>query len=651
MKASLICALTSSCLLLTLNQSSLGQSKATRASASAAAESSDREQDGLNGPVRRVRVETAKVTVKEGQLVEGPRVLSEIATYDPRGQKIDSVAYPVEASTLPGKQEYRYDDHGNIVEMTLRGADGSTVSKEAYKYEMDELGNWNKMTSSVAIFENGKISYEPIEVTYRTIAYYYGQAVDKLTVATKPETRSQLKPPTTPASVTPKTLAKETAEASRVSTTGSPVANSNGAVTEPRTSDLANNEANEEPAAKTEELSKPLAQVSSATNTVGDPTVPEKAPSAPPKSVSVKRITETELRNAAVYLPEPEHSTPAGVANGKVEVQVIIGENGEVLNARAMSGPPLLIESAEAAARKANFSRTKLTSDPGQIFGIITYDFKAPEPKVTLLSTPAAAATENPKRVDPPASSVPTKPLPTASVSATTSNTPPPTEGTRENSAATHSAATHYDKGVAFLSTGKYPEAVEALKQSVRLNPNDANSYLKLGLAYSVQGQHKETVAALKIAIQIKPELVDSQAYYHLGHAYAGIGKHKDALAAFKQALYARRAEAANGSQGKPGTTPPLDQLHLGIGTMHYNLRRHYEAIEELRKAIELNPKLAEAYYVVSLAYLAVGNRSAAENLHKTLQSLDAQLAGQIAAALTNRDLVLPCRNVFGLCK
>lgn len=642
MKVSLICALTSSCLLLTLNQGSLGQSKATRASV--AAESSDREQDGLNGPVRRVRVETAKVTVKDGQLVEGPRVLSEIATYDPRGQKIDSVAYPVEASTLPGKQEYRYDDHGNIVEMTLRGGDGSTLSKESYKYELDELGNWNKMTSSVAIFENGKISYEPIEVTYRTIAYYYGQAVDKLGAAAKREARSQIKPPATPASITPKTSAKETAEASRVSTTGASVADSNEAVIEPRINDQANNEAKEEvsPAPQTEEPSKPLAQVSSAASNTGGLTIREKSPSAPLKSVSVKRITETELRNAAVHLPEPEHSGNASVPNGKVEVQVVIGESGEVLNARAMSGHPLLIDSAEAAARKASFSRTKLTSDSGQLFGIITYDFKAPEPKVTLLSSSVAAPTENSKRADPPANSVPTKPIPAASTS--TSNTAPPAEGNRENS-----AGSHYDKGLAFLSTGKYPEAVEALKQSVRINPNDAKSYLKLGLAYSVQGQNKETVAALKMAIQIRPEAVDAQGYYHLGHAYAGLGKHKDALQAFKQALYTRRAEAVDGS--KPENAPPIDQLHLGIGTMHYNLRRHYEAIEELRKAIELNPKLGEAYYVVSLAYLAVGNRTAAENLHKTLQSLDAKLAKQIAAALENRDLVLPCRNIFGLCR
>jgi hypothetical protein len=61
--------------------------------------------------------------------------------------------------------------------MTLANADGSLVSKEVYKYEADSLGNWVKMTTSVAVVENGKIAFEPTEVTYRTIFYYLDAAM------------------------------------------------------------------------------------------------------------------------------------------------------------------------------------------------------------------------------------------------------------------------------------------------------------------------------------------------------------------------------------------------------------------------------------------------------------------------------------------
>ena len=64
--------------------------------------------------------------------------------------------------------------------MVLRADDGSILSKEKYDYEFDEFGNWKKMTSLVAIYESGKLTYEPVEVTYRMITYYYNGAVDRL---------------------------------------------------------------------------------------------------------------------------------------------------------------------------------------------------------------------------------------------------------------------------------------------------------------------------------------------------------------------------------------------------------------------------------------------------------------------------------------
>ena len=56
--------------------------------------SGSREQDGLKGPVRRVRVETANIVTRNGKQVESPKAVIEVSTYDPTGRKIDFVAYP-----------------------------------------------------------------------------------------------------------------------------------------------------------------------------------------------------------------------------------------------------------------------------------------------------------------------------------------------------------------------------------------------------------------------------------------------------------------------------------------------------------------------------------------------------------------------------
>ena len=64
--------------------------------------------------------------------------------------------------------------------MTLLNTDGSLLSKEVYKYEFDFAGNWNKMTTSVAVIEGGKMSFEPTEVTYRSIMYYLDENMMKM---------------------------------------------------------------------------------------------------------------------------------------------------------------------------------------------------------------------------------------------------------------------------------------------------------------------------------------------------------------------------------------------------------------------------------------------------------------------------------------
>ena len=148
---------------------------------------STKDQDGLVGSVRRVKVQSAKLELRSGRLLEGPPQLLEITTYGLNGNRIDNASYLV-AQSSAGKEEYKYDDRGNIVEMTLRGNDGSILSKENYEYEFDTFGNWRKMVTSLVVFEDGKLKHEPVEVTYREIAYYFDDSVAKIVRRTSPQT-------------------------------------------------------------------------------------------------------------------------------------------------------------------------------------------------------------------------------------------------------------------------------------------------------------------------------------------------------------------------------------------------------------------------------------------------------------------------------
>ena len=140
---------------------------------------STKEQDGLLGSVRRVKIESAKIESNQGNAVEGPRRLLELTTYAVKGNRVENVSYPI-TDSLIGKEEYKYDDRGNIIEMTMRDDKGMIINRESYSYEFDSIGNWTKMVTSLVLFENGELKREPVEVTYRTFTYYYGDSIAKM---------------------------------------------------------------------------------------------------------------------------------------------------------------------------------------------------------------------------------------------------------------------------------------------------------------------------------------------------------------------------------------------------------------------------------------------------------------------------------------
>src|SRR5215213_9687882 len=127
--------------------------KAGSAPATAPVVESDRSRDGLIGPVRRVRTEIAKLLSADGRQQEGKHQVVEIVAYDIKGAKIENQYFPIAGATLTGKEVYKYDEKGNISEMTLLNPDGTLMSKEIYKYEFDFLGNWSKMTTAVAVVD------------------------------------------------------------------------------------------------------------------------------------------------------------------------------------------------------------------------------------------------------------------------------------------------------------------------------------------------------------------------------------------------------------------------------------------------------------------------------------------------------------------
>ena len=78
------------------------------------------------------------------------------------------------------------------------------------------------------------------------------------------------------------------------------------------------------------------------------------------------------LNSKAIYLPQPE---AGGDATGVVIVQVLVDEQGSVVEAKAVSGPQNLQAAAVNAARLARFSPTLLLGEPVKVTGTLSYNF------------------------------------------------------------------------------------------------------------------------------------------------------------------------------------------------------------------------------------------------------------------------------------
>ena len=95
-----------------------------------------------------------------------------------------------------------------------------------------------------------------------------------------------------------------------------------------------------------------------------------------------KSINGGVLNGKAVSLPKPPYPAAARQANasGAVSVKVTIDEEGNVTNAEAVSGHPLLRAAAVEAATQAKFSPTRLSGQPVKVSGTIVYNFMTTPP-------------------------------------------------------------------------------------------------------------------------------------------------------------------------------------------------------------------------------------------------------------------------------
>ena len=185
----------------------------------------------------------------------------------------------------------------------------------------------------------------------------------------------------------------------------------------------------------------------------------------------------------------------------------------------------------------------------------------------------------------------------------TTNCSPPePTPGQRQ-------ARWHNNQGVVYMDQHNYTRGRREFTRSVQLDPTYAGGYTNLGIAHYSLGQYDSALVALQTALQHDPDHL--QAHYTLGLIYNAQGKeHERAHASFARVV-----------QADPDD--PLARYYLG--QVEAKLGRSEVAIDQFRRAIELDPYNVSSYYAMANQYRKLGRQDEWQQTLGTFSTLSQQ--------------------------
>ena len=178
--------------------------------------------------------------------------------------------------------------------------------------------------------------------------------------------------------------------------------------------------------------------------------------------------------------------------------------------------------------------------------------------------------------------------------------------------------------GAALAGAGHYEEAIVEYEYALRLD-NSPRIRLNLALAYYKAAKLTRAVENLLIVHQALPD--DIQPVMLLADCYLRLGENKEIVQLLTPieksheddlgVAYLLGTALVRDGQVEKGQVL-IDQIlrngdsaesHLLVGTTKLMVKDYQGATEDLRKAVELNPKLPEAYSYYGVALLATGNQ------------------------------------------
>ncbi len=131
----------------------------------------------------------------------------------------------------------------------------------------------------------------------------------------------------------------------------------------------------------------------------------------------------------------------------------------------------------------------------------------------------------------------------------------------------------------------QYSQAEEYLRQAVERNPGFADVYNMLGVIAHADGKFASAIDLFEKAIGINPRY--TEATLNLAVLYNDLGQYDKSKALYAK-LKGRGVKGEN--RVEPVLRGKLSNLHADIGDIYRSIGLYGHAIDEYRKALDLNP-------------------------------------------------------------
>jgi tetratricopeptide (TPR) repeat protein len=151
-------------------------------------------------------------------------------------------------------------------------------------------------------------------------------------------------------------------------------------------------------------------------------------------------------------------------------------------------------------------------------------------------------------------------------------------------------AEAHGNLGAALHDREQWTEALLSLNRSLAIRPADAQVLADAADAMKALGRAREAVALYSQALKVSPEVLEAR--NNLGNAYLELGQYDDAVGCYRRALQIKPDDA---------------KVHSNLGNALWRLGRVDEAIASSRRAIALDPTLSVAHNDLGLFLAAQG--------------------------------------------